>query len=90
MELFEDENGLYWETKVEIASDPSRIGGLQIRRVQHVEENGQTFKIVRPVDPTILDVSAPNKWRLSLLTVLQDGTKAWSVLKWQRVESAGD
>jgi hypothetical protein len=26
-ELFEDEQGLYWRTKVEISSDPGRVGG---------------------------------------------------------------
>ena len=72
MELFEDEKGLYWRTKVEIASDPTRIGGYQVRRVEHVVEDGQAFKIVRPVDPVNLE----------------DGRKAWSVLKWQRVEVA--
>lgn len=58
MELLEDEGGLYWKTKVEVASDPTRIGGYQVRRVKHVEENGHAFKIVRPVDPIILEVSS--------------------------------
>ncbi|KAJ9602698.1 hypothetical protein H2200_012892 [Cladophialophora chaetospira] len=57
MELFKDEKGLFWKTKVEIASDPTRVGGFQTRRVELSEENGHAIKIVRPVDPILLDVS---------------------------------
>lgn len=57
MELSEDDKGLLWRTKVEVASDPTRVGGYQTRRVQHVEENGKSFKILRPVDPIVLEVS---------------------------------
>jgi hypothetical protein len=57
MELFKDEKGLFWKTKVEIASDPTRVGGFQTRRVDHFEDNGEAFKIVRPVDPIVLEVS---------------------------------
>ena len=57
MELFKDDKGLYWKTKVEIASDPTRVGGFQTRRVEHFEENGEAFKVVRPVDPIVLEVS---------------------------------
>ncbi|OQV09500.1 Lipocalin-like domain-containing protein [Cladophialophora immunda] len=72
MELFKDDKGLFWKTKVEIASDPTRVGGFQTRRVEFLEENGEAFKVLRPVDPI----------------VLEDGTQAWAVVKWQRVESA--
>lgn len=57
IELFKDEKGLFWKTKVEIASDPTRVGGFQTRRIEHFEENGEAFKVVRPVDPIVLEVS---------------------------------
>ncbi|KAJ9643669.1 hypothetical protein H2204_001814 [Knufia peltigerae] len=72
MELSEDDKGLLWKTKVEIASDPTRVGGYQTRRVEYVEENGKHFKIVRPVDPILFE----------------DGSQGWPVLKWERVETA--
>ena len=59
LQLFEDENGLYWETTVEISSDPARMGGpLEVRRVQYLEENGKTYMILRPKQDLILEVSA--------------------------------
>ena len=57
MELFKDEKGLFWKTKVEIASDPTRVGGYQTRRVECFEENGEAFMVLRPVDPSVLEVS---------------------------------
>lgn len=87
MELFEDSQGLYWKTKVAVASDPTRVGGFQVRRVEPVIEEGQTFKIVRPVDPSILEVCA-TATQEDNIDNKQDGKKAWSVLKWQRVETA--
>lgn len=57
MELFEDEEGLYWKTKVEIASDPTRVGGFQTRRVEHFEEGGECYKVLRPEGAVVLEVS---------------------------------
>lgn len=57
IQLFENEKGLFWETKVEIASDPTRVGGFQTRRVEYFEENGEAFMLLRPVDPIVLEVS---------------------------------
>ena len=41
-------NELWWETKVKIASDPSRIGGLQVRKLQYFEEEGKSFMLLTP------------------------------------------
>ncbi|EXJ82707.1 hypothetical protein A1O3_06521 [Capronia epimyces CBS 606.96] len=72
LQLFKDDQGLFWKTNVEIASDPTRVGGVQTRRVEYLEENGQAFMVLRLVDPI----------------ALEDGTQAHAVLKWQKVESA--
>lgn len=58
LELFEDEKGLFWKTKVEIASDPTRVGGFQTRRVEYIQENGEALMVLRPVDPVTLKVSS--------------------------------
>ncbi|KEF58596.1 uncharacterized protein A1O9_06522 [Exophiala aquamarina CBS 119918] len=50
IQLFEDEEGLFWKTTVDIASDPSRIGGEQIRRVILSEEDGEEVMILRPLN----------------------------------------
>lgn len=57
LQLFEDDDGLYWETTVEISSDPNRMGGpLEVRRVQYFEEDGKSFMVLRPKQDLILEV----------------------------------
>lgn len=69
LELFEDEKGLFWKTKVEVASDPTRVGGFQTRRVEYFENDGESIKVVRPMDPIVLEVSgqAPSLFSIFLL-----------------------
>lgn len=50
IELFEDDQGLFWKTKVDVASDPSRIGGLQVRRVSLSEEDGRKVMTLQPLN----------------------------------------
>lgn len=50
IELFKDDQGLFWKTKVDIASDPSRIGGEQVRRVVLGEEDGRHFMTLQPLN----------------------------------------
>jgi hypothetical protein len=56
-ELFEDEQGLYWRTKVEISSDPGRVGGIEERRVEFVEEGGRRLMVLRPTGEMTMEVS---------------------------------
>lgn len=60
MRLWKDEKGLIFSTTVEVASDPTRIGGQQARRVEHFEEEGVEYKVLRPVNPMVLEVSGKN------------------------------
>lgn len=55
-QLFKDEEGLFWQTKVEISSDPGRMGGVEERRVEMYEEGNKTFMILRPKQDLILEV----------------------------------
>ena len=57
LELFKDEEGLYWQTKVEVCSDPNRIGGLEVRRIEYFEEDGKTYMVLQPKQDLILEVS---------------------------------
>lgn len=50
IELFQDDQGLFWKTKVDVASDPSRIGGLQVRRVVLSEEDGRHVMTLQPLN----------------------------------------
>lgn len=50
-ELFEDVEGLYWKTRVLIATDPTRIGGDQVRRVKLSAEGGKLVMTLSPVQP---------------------------------------
>lgn len=50
MQLFRDAEGLFWKTKVDIASDPTRIGGEQLRRVTLGEEDGIPIVTLQPVN----------------------------------------
>ena len=56
LELFKDDDGLYWNTKVEIASDPNRVGGFQTRRIQYFEEGGRTYMVLQPKLDFLLEV----------------------------------
>ena len=58
LELFEtDEGQLQWQTRVVISSDPPRMGELEVRNVNYVEEHGQAFMILQPEKDMILEVS---------------------------------
>lgn len=63
LKLYEDAEGLFWETRVEISSDPVRKGGLEVRRVQ-VEREGVlsnggrgVVMTLRPVRDMVMEVS---------------------------------
>ncbi|KAF2484082.1 Lipocalin-like domain-containing protein [Neohortaea acidophila] len=70
MEVYEDEAGLWWRTKVEVSSDPARMGGYEVRRVELIQEGGREVMVLRPERDM----------------VLEDGTKARGELKWVRFE----
>lgn len=56
-QLFKDDaGGLYWQTKVEVSTDPARIGGIEERKVILQEENGKQFMILEPKQDMLLDV----------------------------------
>ena len=60
LELFEDSEGLYWETRVEVSSDPNRKGGLEVRRVELREGEGgegRRVMVLRPVRDMVMEVS---------------------------------
>ncbi|KAK5137656.1 hypothetical protein LTR08_007951 [Meristemomyces frigidus] len=70
LELFEDDSGMYWQTRVEVCSDPNRMGGLEVRRVEYLEEGGKTFMVLQPKNDM----------------VMEDGTRTRGVLKWEKFE----
>ena len=55
-ELFEDEEGLFWRTKVEISSDPGRVGGIEERKLEFVEEGGRRLMVLRPTGEMAMEV----------------------------------
>lgn len=57
MQLFRDAEGLFWKTKVDISSDPTRIGGEQVRRVTLGEEDGKPIVTLQPVNAEFNQVS---------------------------------
>lgn len=57
LQLFEDSEGLYWQTKVVISSDPNRQGGVEERRVQVFDEGGKTYMILQPKNDMVMHVS---------------------------------
>ena len=66
-ELFEDEEGLYWRTKVEISSDPGRVGGFEERRVEFVEDGERRLMVLRPTGEMTMEVClASSSWGLGL------------------------
>lgn len=71
MELFADDGGEnegdggakceneftgLWQTKTEISNDPSRMGGLEVRKVRYWVEGGKEFMVLRPVNDMVLEV----------------------------------
>lgn len=56
LELFEDEQGLWWQTRVEVCSDPNRVGGLEVRRLEYFEEDGKAFMVLQPKQDLITEV----------------------------------
>ncbi|KAK4546164.1 hypothetical protein LTR36_002301 [Oleoguttula mirabilis] len=64
------EGGLWWQTKVEISSDPNRMGGLEVRKVEYLEEGGKAYMILQPKNDM----------------VMEDGTRTRGVLKWEKFE----
>ena len=56
LKLFKDDEGLYWQTTVEVCTDPNRMGGLEVRRVQMFEEGGKQYMILQPKQDLILEV----------------------------------
>jgi hypothetical protein len=72
--LFKEEGSaegeLWWETQVEIASDPNRIGGIQKRLLKYTEKGGKAYMELKPVKDMVFD----------------DGTRARGVLKWEKFE----
>lgn len=58
-QLFKDDaGGLYWRTKVEVSTDPSRIGGIEERKVILEEGNGKQYMILEPKQDMLLEVCA--------------------------------
>lgn len=61
LQLFKDDDGnLFWQTKVEIASDPGWMGGLQERKVTLSEEGGKQYMVLEPVEERLSDVCVPH------------------------------
>lgn len=63
LELFECEVGegekgeMRWQTRVEVCSDPNRMGGLEERKVKYFEEGGKAFMELQPVNEMVMEVS---------------------------------
>ena len=77
VELYEDEQGLWWRTKVDVSSDPERVGGFEVRRVEVIEwdegdgkEKRAKVMELRPKQDLFAD----------------DGSPKRAVLRWRRVE----
>lgn len=73
LQLFEDDEGLYWKTKAVISSDPNRQGVIEERRVQVFDEGGKTFMILQPKNDMVMHVSFPPALRGRRLT----GSSGW-------------
>jgi hypothetical protein len=66
MELLQDDKGeLYWQTRVEVASDPRGIGGLEVRRLKYFEEDGKAYMILQPEKDLIMEVGSTKRLRYS-------------------------
>ena len=57
LEIFKDDEGLYWQTKVEVCSDPNRMGGYEVRRIEYFEEGGKSYMVLQPKQDMVLEVS---------------------------------
>lgn len=68
--LYEDDKGLYWQTSVDIASDPARSGGIEERRVRLFEDaEGKPVLELSPRQDMLTDVSAIFvRWTVFLCT----------------------
>lgn len=93
--VFEDERGLFWQTAVEVASDPARVGGIEERRVRLFEDaEGKTLLELTPRQDMLTDVSSvePSSfrgcygWIILVADLLQDGTPTRAVLRWEKFE----
>ncbi|KAK0885533.1 hypothetical protein LTR87_000728 [Friedmanniomyces endolithicus] len=49
---------LWWQTRVDVSSDPSRMGGLEVRNVELTEERGKQFMVLRPRNDMVLEILA--------------------------------
>ena len=65
LKLYQEEGkkgdeGLWWETTVEICSDPARFGGKEKRKVRFVkdERGGKELMELRPFQDLVTEVSA--------------------------------
>jgi len=74
LELFADDDGeLWWQTRVEVSSDPSRMGGLEVRRVRYLEEGDKAYMVLQPEKDMVLEVGATVAIGESMIeTVLTD------------------
>ncbi|KAI5357610.1 putative Lipocalin-like domain-containing protein [Septoria linicola] len=71
MILYQDDHGgLYWQTRVEISTDPDKISGIQERKVTLTEEDGKSYMTLEPKQDF----------------TTEDGTPARAVLKWEKFE----
>ncbi|CAK3789891.1 Hypothetical predicted protein [Lecanosticta acicola] len=71
MQLFKNDDGsLYWQTKVEVSTDPNRMGGIEERKVILSHENGKEYMTLEPKQDMLLD----------------DGTPTRAILKWEKFE----
>ncbi|KXT17680.1 hypothetical protein AC579_9052 [Pseudocercospora musae] len=71
MKLYRNSEGqLYWQTRVEVSTDPSRMGGIEERKVTLVDEGGKTFMTLEPKQDMLLE----------------DGTRTRAVLVWEKFE----
>ena len=53
----EGDEGLWWETKVEVCSDPNRFGALEKRKVRFVRmENGEEGMELKPFQDLVMEV----------------------------------
>ncbi|KAK4897515.1 hypothetical protein LTR27_004659 [Elasticomyces elasticus] len=69
-ELFEDDDGLWWQTKVDVSTDPNRMGGMEVRRAALSEEGEKQYMTLQPKNDM----------------VMEDGRRTRGVLKWEKIE----
>lgn len=86
LELFKDDEGLYWQTRVDVSNDPSRMGGLEVRRVELMEDGGKTYMVLQPKNDMVMEVSSTVLIACEAANWVQDGTRTRGVLKWVKLE----